>query len=173
MLLWETPHCPCAFFFSLGVWDVLLLFSFRQSVGSWPHHFCESERIVKDFLYSWGSVWSPDISWSQVGCVQLPVSHTHDSESPQLAFQLLKNLFKYQTALKRQEAWDFVKRYAIFTLRKCTCFLKMLFKMIFAFQSHQVTLGYIVSNHSQSSRACRDVGFTHRGKLLCKGRNDF
>lgn len=116
------------------------------------HRFCQSERIVKDFLYSWGSIWSPDISWSQLGCMQLPVSYAHDSESPQLDFQLLKNLFKYQTVLKRQEAWDCIKRYAIFSLWKCIYFSKMLFKMIFAFQSHQATPGYVVSYRSQSVR---------------------
>lgn len=125
--------------------------------------------MVKDFLYSWGSIWSPDISWSQMGCAQLPVSRAHDSESPQLGFRLLKNLFKYQTALKRQEAWDFIKRYAISSLRKCTCFLKMLFKMIFAFQWHQVIPGYIVSKHSQSSSVCRDDGFTHGGNCSARG----
>lgn len=54
--------------------------------------------------------------------------------------------------LKRQEAWDCVKRYAIFSLWKCIPFSKMLLKMIFAFQSHQAMPGYMVSYHSPSVR---------------------
>lgn len=69
----------------LGAGHALLVFSLRYSVRTSAHQFCQPERIVKDFLYSWGNIWSPEISWR---CVK-PPSPVHTIVNP---FNLI---FKY------------------------------------------------------------------------------
>lgn len=149
-----------------------LLFSLSCSVRTLIHCFCQSERIVKDFLPSWGRIWRPGLSPSQLGCVKPPVSCAHHSESPQADFQLLKNGFKYQTVLQRQGAWDCIKR-SILSLWKSIYRSELLFKLMFAFQSHQATPGYSVSYHPQSEGILGMLGGRFGGMLrgrICSAR---
>lgn len=121
----------------LGLWLIV----FVNQKGLW--------RISSTAEAVSGAQTVAEASWAACDCLH-PL---HATANPlNLSFNYWKKLFKYQTVPKRQAAWDCIKGDAIFSLWKRICFSKMLFKLIFAFQSHRAAPGYAAPYRFQSAR---------------------